>query len=149
MELVIIPVCCITWQKLVRKGRSSACLQKCKASMMEEKCNDSGYITRKDRKLLLPRCQLGDMLDADGRWNSAVMDGLKLHGKSSVSAYLINWERIFIKISCDKLSIHGSETWPVEKEREVKFDLTEVSMLRWTCELKLKERKNAEIRELL
>jgi len=46
--------------------------------------------------------------------------------------------------------IHGSETWPVKVEHELKMNHTEMSMIRWMCGFKLNERKKSEeLRELL
>ena len=46
--------------------------------------------------------------------------------------------------------MHGSETWPMKIERELKMNRTEMSMIRWKCEVKLNERKKSEeLRELL
>jgi len=33
--------------------------------------------------------------------------------------------------------LHGSETWPVRKENEVAFQLAEIRMVRWTCNVKV------------
>ena len=46
--------------------------------------------------------------------------------------------------------MHGSETWPVKVEHELKMNHTEMSMIRWMCGVKLDERKKREeLRELL
>ena len=46
--------------------------------------------------------------------------------------------------------MHGSETWPMKVEHELKMDRTEMSMIRWMCKVKLNERKKSEeLRELL
>jgi len=46
--------------------------------------------------------------------------------------------------------MHGSETWPMNVEHELKLNRTEMSMIRWTCGVKLNERKKShELRELL
>jgi len=45
---------------------------------------------------------------------------------------------------------HGSETWPMKVEHELKMNCTEMSMIRWMCGVKLNERKKSEeLRELL
>jgi len=36
--------------------------------------------------------------------------------------------------------LHGSETWPVRKENEVALQRTEMRMIRWKCDLKVKDR---------
>jgi len=46
--------------------------------------------------------------------------------------------------------MHGSETWPVKVEHELKLNRIEMSMIRWMCGVKLNERKKGEeLRELL
>jgi len=46
--------------------------------------------------------------------------------------------------------MHGSETWPMKVEHELKINCTEMSMIRWMCGVKLNERKKSEeLRELL
>jgi len=46
--------------------------------------------------------------------------------------------------------MHGSETWHMKIEHELKLNRTEMNMIRWMCEVKLNERKkNEELRELL
>jgi len=46
--------------------------------------------------------------------------------------------------------MHGSETWPMEVEHELKVNRTEMSRIRWMCGVKLNERKKSEeLRELL
>jgi len=36
--------------------------------------------------------------------------------------------------------LHGSETWPVRKENEVALQRAEMRMVRWICDIKLKDR---------
>jgi len=40
--------------------------------------------------------------------------------------------------------MHGSETWPMKVEHELKMNCTERSMIRWMCGVKLNERKKSE-----
>ena len=40
--------------------------------------------------------------------------------------------------------MHGSETWPMKVEHELKMNRTEMSMIRWMCGVKLNERKKNE-----
>ena len=40
--------------------------------------------------------------------------------------------------------MHGSETWPMKVEHDLKMNRTEMSIIRWTCGLKLNERKKSE-----
>ena len=46
--------------------------------------------------------------------------------------------------------LYGSETWPVKMEDNQRLRRTEMSMIRWICGVKLKERKSSdELRNLL
>jgi len=46
--------------------------------------------------------------------------------------------------------LHGSETWPVRKENEVALQRAEMRMVRWTCNVKVKDRiPSKELRERL
>ena len=40
--------------------------------------------------------------------------------------------------------MHGSETWPMKVEHELKMNRTEMSMIRWMCGVKLNEGKKSE-----
>ena len=46
--------------------------------------------------------------------------------------------------------LHGSETWPVQKQNEVALLRAEMRMVRWMCSIKLKDRiPSGELRERL
>ena len=46
--------------------------------------------------------------------------------------------------------LHGSETWPVRKENEVVLQRAEIRMVRWMCNVKVKDRvPSKELRERL
>ena len=46
--------------------------------------------------------------------------------------------------------LHGSETWPVRKENEVALQRSEMRMVRWMCDVKVKDRvPSKELRERL
>jgi len=48
------------------------------------------------------------------------------------------------------ISLHGSETWPVRKENEVALQRAEMRMVRWMCNVKVKDRVSSkELRERL
>jgi len=53
--------------------------------------------------------------------------------------------------SCAQSSmLHGSETWSVGKENEVALQRAEISMVRWMCNVKVKDRApSKELRERL
>ena len=49
-----------------------------------------------------------------------------------------------------KYVLHGSETWPVRKECEVALQRAQMRMVRWTCNVKVKDRvPSKELRERL
>jgi len=49
--------------------------------------------------------------------------------------------------SCVQSSIlHGSETWPVRKENEVALQRAEMRMVRWMCDVKIKDSCERETR---
>ena len=46
--------------------------------------------------------------------------------------------------------LHGSETWPVRKENEVVLQRAEMRMVRWMCDVKVKDRVSSkELRDRL
>ena len=46
--------------------------------------------------------------------------------------------------------MHGSVTWPMKVEHQLKMNRTEMSMIRWMCGVELNERKKSEeLTELL
>ena len=53
--------------------------------------------------------------------------------------------------SCVQSSmLHGSETWPVRKENELALQRAEVRVVRWMCNVKVKDRvPSKELRERL
>jgi len=46
--------------------------------------------------------------------------------------------------------LYGSETWPVRKENEVALQQAEMRMVRWMCDVKVKDRvPSKELRDRL
>jgi len=46
--------------------------------------------------------------------------------------------------------LHGSETWPVRRENEVALQRAEMRMVRWICDVKVKDKDpSKELRERL
>jgi len=41
--------------------------------------------------------------------------------------------------------LHGSETWPVGEENEVALQLAEMRMIRWMCNVKVKDRVRSKL----
>jgi len=93
-------------------------------------------------------CYLGDMLNVDGDSDAAVEARIRigwnkfrqlvpLHTNRDIS--LIRRGRLYS--SCVRSSmLHGSETWPVRKENEVALQRLEMRMVRWMCNVKVKDR---------
>ena len=47
--------------------------------------------------------------------------------------------------SCVRSSmLHGCETWPVRKENEVALQRAEMRMVRWMCNVKVKDRQSSK-----
>jgi len=103
-------------------------------------------------------CYLGDMLDEDGGCDSAVTTRVR-SGWKKFCEYLpiLTGKGLLFKMkgkiyaTCLRSCLmHGSETWLMKVEHELKLNRTEMSIIRWMCGVKLNERKNSEeLRELL
>jgi len=49
--------------------------------------------------------------------------------------------KVILYSSCVQSSMfHGSETWPLRKENEVVLQWAEIRMVRWMCDVKVKDR---------
>jgi len=47
--------------------------------------------------------------------------------------------------SCGRSSmLHGCETWPVRKENQVALQRAEMRMVRWMCNVKVKDRQSSK-----
>ena len=44
--------------------------------------------------------------------------------------------------------LHGSETWPVRKENVVALQRAEMRMVRWMCDVKVKDRVSGRVERL-
>ena len=91
-------------------------------------------------------------MDADGGCDSAVTARVRSAWKKFREYLLILTGKGFsLKLkgkvhatfvrSC---MMHGSETWPMKVEHELKMNHTEMSTIRWMCGVKLNERKKSE-----
>ena len=97
-------------------------------------------------------CHLGDMLDADGGCDSAVTARVRSAWKKFREYLPIVIGKGFslkpkgkVYATCVRNCLmHGSETCPMKVEHELKMNLTEMSMIRWMCGVKLNERKKSE-----
>jgi len=103
-------------------------------------------------------CYFGDMLDADGGYGSTLTAGVRSAWKKFCDYLPILIGKGFslklkgkVYATCVRSCLmHGSETWPMKVEHELKTNRTEMSMIRWMCGVKLNERKKSEeLRELL
>jgi len=93
-------------------------------------------------------CYLWDMLSVDGDADAAMEARIQigwnkfrqlvpLHTNRDIS--LIIRGRLYS--SCVRSTmLHRSETWPVRKENEVAFHRAEMRMVRWMCNVKVKDR---------
>ena len=68
--------------------------------------------------------------------------------KSLFSAYHMCYDDALYKFTFYLLNfgclLHGSETWPMKVEHELKLNRTEMSMIRWICGVKLNKRKKSD-----
>ena len=94
-------------------------------------------------------CYLGNMLDADGGCDSTLTARVRSAWKKFREPILTG-KGFSLKLkgkvyaTCVSCLMHGSETWPMKVEHELKMNRTEMSMIRWMCRVKLNERKKSE-----
>ena len=102
-------------------------------------------------------CYLGDMLSVKGDADAAV-DRIQIGWNKfrQLVPLLTNRDISLIRrgrlySSCVRSSmLHRSETWPVRKENEVALQWAEIRMVRWMCNVKVKDRvPSKELRERL
>jgi len=92
------------------------------------------------------------MLDADGGCDSAVTTRVRSAWKKFREYLSILTGKGFslklkgkVYATCVRSCLmHGTETWPMKVEHELKMNRTEMSMIRWMCGVKLNERKKSE-----
>ena len=98
------------------------------------------------------------MLSVDGDADAAVEARIRIGWNKfrQLVPLLTNGDISLIKrgrlySSCVQSSkLHGSEMWPVRKENEVALHRAEMRMVRWMCNVKLKDRvPSKELRERL
>jgi len=103
-------------------------------------------------------CYLGDMLSVAGDADAAVKARIRIGWNKFRQLVLLLTNRDILSIrrgrlysSCVRSSmLHGSETWPVRKENEVALQRAEIRMVRWMCNVKVKDRVlSKELRERL
>ena len=103
-------------------------------------------------------CYLGDMLNAEGGCDSAVMARVRCAWKKFREYLPILTEKGFllklkdeVHTSCERsCSIYSSETWPIKVEHKAKLERNETNTLGWMRVFNLKARKkNMELRKLL
>ena len=126
---------------------------------MLESCNTSADIGASANLEVVDKfCYLGDMLSVDGCADAAVEARIRI-GRNKfrqLVPLLTNRDISLIRrgrlySSCVQSSmLHGSETWPVRKENEVSLQRAEMRMVRWMCNVKVKDRvPSKELRERL
>ena len=127
---------------------------------MLESCNTSADIGASANLEVVDKfCCLGDMLSVDGDADAAVEARIRIGWNKfrQLVPLLTNRDISLIRrgrlySSCVQSSmLHGSETWPVRKENEVALQRAEMRMVRWMCNVKVKEKRvpSKEIRERL
>jgi len=92
-------------------------------------------------------CYLGDMLSVDGDADAAVEAIIRIGWNKfrQLVPLLTNRDISLIRrgrlySSCVQSSmLHGSETWPVWKENEVALQRAKMRMVRWICNVEVKE----------
>jgi len=103
-------------------------------------------------------CYLGDMLSVDGDADAAVEARIRTGWNKfrQLVPLLTNRDISLLRQgrpynSCVRSSmLHGSETWPVRKENEVALQRAEIRMVRWICNVKVKDKvPSKELRERL
>jgi len=103
-------------------------------------------------------CYLGDMLSVDGDADAVVDARIRIGWNKfrKLVPLLTNRDISLIRrgrlyTSCVRTSmLHGSETWPIRKENEVALQPAEMRMVRWMCNVKVKDRvPSKELRERL
>ena len=100
-------------------------------------------------------CYLGDMINANGGAESAsVARGRCAWQKFRELSPILTAKHISLKLkgkvydTCVRSAmLYGSETWAMKAEEEARFERTEMRMVRWMCEVSLREKKtSAELR---
>jgi len=103
-------------------------------------------------------CYLGDMLHVDRDADAAVEARIRIGWNKfrQLVPLLTNRDISLIRrgrlySSCLRSSmLHGSETWPVRKENEVALQRAEMRIVRWMCNVKVKDGvPSKELRERL
>ena len=103
-------------------------------------------------------CYLGDMLSVDGDADAAVEARILIRWNkfTQLVPLLTNRDISLIRrgrlySSCVRSSmLYRSEPWPVGKENEVALQRAEMRMVRWMCNVKVKDRvPSMELREKL
>ena len=102
-------------------------------------------------------CYLGDMLSVDGDADAAGEDRIRIGWNKFRHLVLLLTNRDIsltrrgrLYSSCVQSSmLHGSETWSVSKENEVALQRAEMRMVRWMCNVKVKDRVPGKLRERL
>jgi len=108
---------------------------------------ENGVVLEKVSKF----CYLGDMLNANGGADSAVIARVRSAWKkfrelspilTHKGASLAVKSKVY---TCCVRScmLYGSETWPLKVEHEAKLESTEMRMVRWMCGVSLQERKTS------
>ena len=101
-------------------------------------------------------CYLGDKRSVDGDADAALEARIRIGWNKFRQLVPLRTNRDISLISRGRLysscvqscMLHRSETWSVKKENEVALQRTEMRMVRWMCNVKVKDRvPSKELRE--
>jgi len=95
-------------------------------------------------------CYLGDMMSVDGDADAAVEARTQTEWNKfrQLVPLLTNRDISLIRrgrlySSCVRNGmLHGSETWPVRKENQLALQRVETRMVRWICDVKVKDKSS-------
>jgi len=93
-------------------------------------------------------CYLGDMLSVDGDADAAVEARIRIGWNKFRQLVQLLTDRDISLIRRGRLHssyvrssmLHGSKAWPVRKENAVALQRGEMRMVRWMCNVKVKDR---------
>ena len=120
----------------------------CRGCSNQYRSYKCGYCANANLEVVDKFCYLGAMLSVDGDADAAVDATIRIGWNelrqlvpllTNRDISLIRRERLHS--SCVRSSmLHRTETWPFRKENEVALQQAEMRMVRWMCNVKVKDR---------
>ena len=97
-------------------------------------------------------CYLGDMLGAGGGAKSSTITRVRSGWKKFRELLpLLTTESISLKVKGElyaacilSVMLYGSETWPIKVEESQRLHRNEISMIRWMCDVTMRDRYSCE-----